>query len=392
MQDYLHAASEHTADATQSLAHVVRSAQHAWQRRQAAGAGAASPGSAAEAASRPSSAVLLADFLTALNEGPAGKPPRRGIQLVNSQLADWLLERAAAAGADPQERRAILRYLSAILRNEEAAEALLQQPGAAPRLLALATQSFSLQQLLATAVAHASAPRMVPPADVAAVLALLAAEQQQRRARQHAGTAHQQQQLQLGLQLLLAWGRASALNASRLAEAGAGPVLAKLAAASATGGGMDGLQSVIAEVGAALGCCCHRHVQPASHAPLAGQALPRLGSHGQPSTVGCLLGRLPHTPCPPAPPPCHAAPAVVQLMGTLAQEAGKPQLLRMQGWLYHLLCFAADAAANSQWQLADTSLTSFATCLLRGCELPVRRGRRCRRRLRLLEGCPVLWG
>ncbi|EFN53770.1 hypothetical protein CHLNCDRAFT_136410 [Chlorella variabilis] len=305
LADYLHAASEHTADATQSLAHVVRSAQHAWQRRQAAGAGAASPGSAAEAASRPSSAVLLADFLTALNEGPAGKPPRRGIQLVNSQLADWLLERAAAAGADPQERRAILRYLSAILRNEEAAEALLQQPGAAPRLLALATQSFSLQQLLATAVAHASAPRMVPPADVAAVLALLAAEQQQRRARQHAGTAHQQQQLQLGLQLLLAWGRASALNAHRLAKAGAGPMLAKLAPPSATGGGMGRLQNVVAK-----------------------------------------------------------------LMGTLAQEAGKPQLLPMQGWLYHLFCFAADAAANSQWQLADTSLTSFATCLLRGCELP----------------------
>jgi len=58
-------------------------------------------------------------------------------------------------------------------------------------------------------------------------------------------------------------------------------------------------------------------------------------------------------------------------MGTLAQHSVKPQQLRMQGWLYHLLCFAADASANSQWQLADAALSSFAICLQRGCELPV---------------------
>lgn len=67
----------------------------------------------------------------------------------------------------------------------------------------------------------------------------------------------------------------------------------------------------------------------------------------------------------------YPVPASLQLMGTLAHHATSPQQLRMQGWLYHLLCFAADAAANSQWRLASASLTSFATCLLRGCELPV---------------------
>lgn len=58
-------------------------------------------------------------------------------------------------------------------------------------------------------------------------------------------------------------------------------------------------------------------------------------------------------------------------MGTLARHAATPEALRMEGWLYHLLCFAADAAANSQWQLASAALSSFAACLLRGCELPV---------------------
>lgn len=58
-------------------------------------------------------------------------------------------------------------------------------------------------------------------------------------------------------------------------------------------------------------------------------------------------------------------------MGTLARECAKPQQLRMQGWLYHLLCFAADASANGEWHLAEASLSSLAACLLRGCELPV---------------------
>lgn len=62
-------------------------------------------------------------------------------------------------------------------------------------------------------------------------------------------------------------------------------------------------------------------------------------------------------------------------MGTLARHTAVPKALRMEGWLYHLLCFAADAAANSQWQLASAALTSFAACLLRGCELPVSRQR-----------------
>lgn len=68
---------------------------------------------------------------------------------------------------------------------------------------------------------------------------------------------------------------------------------------------------------------------------------------------------------------CDLIDPLPQLMGTLARECAKPQQLRMQGWLYHLLCFAADASANGEWHLAEASLNSLAACLLRGCELPV---------------------
>jgi hypothetical protein len=85
------------------------------------------------------------------------------------------------------------------------------------------------------------------------VLQQLAAAQQQRRQRQAAAVAagEQQQLLLLGLQLLVAWAEASAANATQLAEAGAGAVLTDLAASSATGTGVDGMQSLIAQVGCA---------------------------------------------------------------------------------------------------------------------------------------------
>lgn len=77
-----------------------------------------------------------------------------------------------------------------------------------------------------------------------------AAAQQRQRGRSLAGP--QQQQVLLALEALLAWAGASTHNANRLAEAGAGHLLADLAAMSATGSGVDGLQSRIAQVGAPL--------------------------------------------------------------------------------------------------------------------------------------------
>lgn len=308
VQDYLQAVSEGTTEASKSLAHVAWSARRAWQLRQAAAADGREGGAGAGAGHsvKPSSGMLLADFLTALNEGgPALQQPGRGVQLINSQLADVMLERAAAPSTATRERQAILRYLSAVLRSQDAAEALLLRPGVVPKLLGLAGQSLPLQQLLAAAVARSAAPPTLPSADVEAVLALLAAEQHRWRAKQHIGV-EDQRQLLLGTQLLLSWACASRSNAAQLAQAGAGHTLADLAAISASGDGKDGLQT-----------------------------------------------------------------AVARLMGVLARDARNPRMLRMQGWLYHLLCFAADASASGHWHLAAASLDSFATCLHQGCELPV---------------------
>lgn len=246
VQDYLHAAAESTSQAGQTLAHCLRSARAAWERRQLA---AAEHGSGT-AAQRPSSAVLLADFLTELHEGPgAGGRP---VPAAFDQLSEWLLERATAPLAAPAEQRATQRCLAAALRSEEGAEALLARPGAAPRLLQLAASSAPLRQLLAAAVLRSAPPLSVPAADVADVLRLLgAATQQLRSARQGAGAASsraQRQQAELALQLLLAWAGASPANATCLAEAGAGAQLADLAAFCATGTGVDGLQTRIAEV------------------------------------------------------------------------------------------------------------------------------------------------
>lgn len=242
-QDYLHAAADNTAHASRTVAQCLRSARRAWAQRQAAqqAAGSGDP-------HRPSSAVLLADFLAALHDAPAEQRPRR---IVFQQASDWLLERAATGEADAAEHKATLSYLAAVLRSDEAAAALLQRPGAAPKLLQLAAASAPLQQLLGAAVAGAPAPRAVPAADVAEVMRQLAAARQARRQQGRGGAAAQQQVL-LALQLLQAWARASAANACLLGEAGAGHELADLAAMSATGSGVDGLQSLIAQVGRAL--------------------------------------------------------------------------------------------------------------------------------------------
>lgn len=244
----------------QSLAHCLRSARAAWERRQSAAAMASGAGSAS--AARPSSAVLLADFLTELHEGrQAQQRPGMGLALFDP-LSEWLLERATAPLADPEEQRAIQRYLAAVLRSKESAETLLQRPGAAPTLLRLASDSPELQRLLGAALQHAAPPRFVPAQDASDVLRLLGSVAAQMRAAQRSSSGaggagacasrQQTQQATLALQLMQAWADASAANARRLADAGAGPQLADLAALVATGTGVDGMQSLVAEVGGGL--------------------------------------------------------------------------------------------------------------------------------------------
>lgn len=249
----MHAASDKTAHAGSTLAHCLRSARRVWERRQAAlpDRGGEGGGAGESAARAPPSAVLLADFLAALHEGPEEARPRR---LPFHRASDWLLLRAAAPLADAAERQAVVRYLSAVLRSDDAAAELLARPGAAPALLQLAAGAPALQGTLGEAVARVPAPRDMAAADVAAVVQLLAeAARQQRRqgsvttGQQRRQQRQQLQQMMLALQLLLAWARASADNAMRLAEAGAGPLLADLTALSATGSGVDGLQTLIAQ-------------------------------------------------------------------------------------------------------------------------------------------------
>jgi hypothetical protein len=231
--------------------------------------------------------MLLAYFLAELNDTPSAQLTTRAAQMLNCQLADGLLERAAEEGAAPSERGAILRYLSAVLRSQEGAEELLSQPGAAPRLLHLAHASPGLQQQLLGVLERVSVPGDVQIGDVEGVLAFLSTQRAHWRAAQPAGSASQQPLL-LGLRLLLAWARASRLNASRLADAGAGAVLAELAAASAVGSGVDGLQQAITQVpGVRLLC----HVL---------SAMPRPGC-GMPGSVrplvGCRQRKLGICPC-----------------------------------------------------------------------------------------------
>lgn len=313
LQEFLHTAADTSEDAKRIVALVARSAREAWERRQAAKAAAraaARNGDGGTAASPfgPTSATLLADFLAALNEGgPGAERPGRGTQLLNTKVGERLLERAAAGEADAAEREATVRYIAAVLRRQEAAEALLQRPGAAPQLLALARRAQQLRPLLVEAAAQSEAAPAVPPGDAAAVVALVGEELRGLRgASTPAAAAPGQLLLLAGLQLMLAWAGAPPDNASTLAEAGAGPLLAELATAVATGGGTEALQS-----------------------------------------------------------------AVASLMGALARQAGGAEALHMQGWLYPLLCLAADAAAGAHWQLAGAALDAFAACLLRGCDLPV---------------------
>lgn len=64
---------------------------------------------------------------------------------------------------------------------------------------------------------------------------------------------------------------------------------------------------------------------------------------------------------------------VVLLMCALARDTPGSSLrtLRMESWLYPLLCFAADAAGEGhQWSLVEGSLSAFSACVRRGIELP----------------------
>lgn len=54
------------------------------------------------------------------------------------------------------------------------------------------------------------------------------------------------------------------------------------------------------------------------------------------------------------------------LMKILAQQCPANSKLRMDEWLYHLICFAADASASKDWKLATSSLEALAACLLGG--------------------------
>ena len=46
--------------------------------------------------------------------------------------------------------------------------------------------------------------------------------------------------------------------------------------------------------------------------------------------------------------------------------------LRMEGWLEHLLYFAADASARKDWVQAAKALDAFSACLKHGAPLSVR--------------------
>lgn len=53
------------------------------------------------------------------------------------------------------------------------------------------------------------------------------------------------------------------------------------------------------------------------------------------------------------------------------------KLLRMEGWLEHLLYFAADAAARRDWVQAAKALDTFSACINHGAPLNVRTSCAC---------------
>ena len=57
-------------------------------------------------------------------------------------------------------------------------------------------------------------------------------------------------------------------------------------------------------------------------------------------------------------------------MAALAADCPRKGRLRMEGWLYHLLCFAADASADGAWPLARAALGALAAVLAAGVPLP----------------------
>ncbi|CAK0785443.1 hypothetical protein CVIRNUC_008652 [Coccomyxa viridis] len=54
---------------------------------------------------------------------------------------------------------------------------------------------------------------------------------------------------------------------------------------------------------------------------------------------------------------------LTRLMSILAQDCPIRKLLRMEGWLEHLLYFAADAAARKDWVQAAKALDTFSACV-----------------------------
>ncbi len=66
---------------------------------------------------------------------------------------------------------------------------------------------------------------------------------------------------------------------------------------------------------------------------------------------------------------------IVLLMCALARDTPASSLrsLRMESWLYPLICFAADAVGEGQqWSLAEGALSAFSACVRRGIEIPSR--------------------
>lgn len=63
---------------------------------------------------------------------------------------------------------------------------------------------------------------------------------------------------------------------------------------------------------------------------------------------------------------------IAALMQTLAADApaGTLRMLRMEGWLWPALCFAADAAGAEDWALAEASMAAFSAAVRRGCKVP----------------------
>ena len=274
---------------------LLRSLQRAWQQR-AAELKASSAKLAGSGSSMPTS---VATFLALLAED---RQEHRLLRLAGTRLLDWLLE-AAVEAPGGAEQQAVQRWLLAVLQDDEAATLLLERHGAPARLLRLAMRTPELSAALTAALGRGLPPqRLASLDDIAATAEVVAGKGHELR---RLSKQRRREVQRVALQLLSAWAAGSLLNCTHIADASVGPALTELAAASATGSNVDGIQLEIAN-----------------------------------------------------------------LMSVLAAESPRRRQLQMGGWLYHLLCFAADASAAGRWHLADAALGGFAACLFKGCELP----------------------